>query len=396
MLHQLEVLLHEVALKVGSLNEAKKRFSAQLAPEFRIFDYLRTDEMGLSLCIASLLDPKGKHGQGTVFLDAFLTNFNSSLAWEMDTKSCHVVTEKQANGRRIDIYLEFPNGIIGIENKPWAGDQDNQLKDYATYINNAAGSRKWLLIYLCNSDPSENSITKIEREKLEMDGTFDRCDYDMLIDWLHACACKSRATVVRVFIEELAKFIRSDINGELDMSEENEVSNIILQPGNLAPAFHVFKAMDAVKRGLLIKFKSDLESSLAQHDMKLNWNLEGWRAYIGFNIQFEELPQNLNFRFQFEKTGMEGFFWGISRNDDNYHDPMLWKSINDLMAGFGSTKSSPHWPWYSEELPGYELITEMKNWWNNELPWIKISDGSLVMEINGLAVSVRAAFRNSK
>ena len=66
-MQEIEELLKDVAFKMGTLREARNRFSAQLAPEFSIFDYLRTDEMGLSKCIASLLDPKGTHGQGSVF-----------------------------------------------------------------------------------------------------------------------------------------------------------------------------------------------------------------------------------------------------------------------------------------------------------------------------------------
>jgi hypothetical protein len=319
------------------------------------------------------------------------------LAWANDAKECQVVTEKQANGmRRIDIYLEFSGGIIGIENKPWAGDQDNQLKDYAAYLKGIAGNKKWLLIYLSNSDPSENSITASERKSLETEGTFERFDYGKLVDWLQICACKSKAPVVRMFIEELAKFVRSDVSGELDMTEINEVCKVVLKPGNISPAFHIFKAMDAVKKELLSRFRGDLEHELESSDMKLDWNLEGWRAYIGFNIIIKGLPQYLNFRFQFEKTGMDGFLWGISRSDKNYHDPVLWTKVNNLMARFGSTKSSLHWPWYSEEFPGSGFSSEMKNWSNSETPWIKISDGSLVKEITKIAVQVQTAFVDAK
>lgn len=72
MTQQIEQLLSEVRFKIGTLREARNRFADQLVPEFRIFDYLRTDEMGLSRCIANLLNPKGEHGQGSIILDAFL------------------------------------------------------------------------------------------------------------------------------------------------------------------------------------------------------------------------------------------------------------------------------------------------------------------------------------
>lgn len=72
MQDQVNYLLNEVTFTTATLKEARNRFSDRLAPEFSIFDYLRTDEMGLSRCMASLPDPNGTHGQKGVFLELFL------------------------------------------------------------------------------------------------------------------------------------------------------------------------------------------------------------------------------------------------------------------------------------------------------------------------------------
>lgn len=395
MQQEINLLLDEVAFKIGTLREARKHFSDQLAPEFRIFDYLRTDEMGLSQCIASLLDPNEKHGQGGAFLESFLEKFCLATEWSTNTEHPLVTTEEQANGqRRIDIYLKFQNGsVIGIENKPWAGDQDQQLTDYAAYLKKSAGSKNWLLIYLSNYDPSENSIKKIEREELEKNGQYIRLSYAKIIEWLEICACKSKPLVVRIFIEELAKFIRMNINGELDMSEEKEINNVILKSSaSLSSAFQVFKAMEGVKKDLLKKFRHDLEVCLESHGLILDWDLDSWQAYKGFNIQFSERPQNLNLRFEFDRTSMYQFFWGIAKKNPQYNNPHVWKAINELMsAKFGSTKWSPHWPWYSD-LPDHEFCSEMKNWWVSDTPWKGILDGSLAIKISDLAVRVREVF----
>ena len=76
-------LLEEVRFKTTTLKEARNRFADRLAPEFSLFDYLRTDEMGLSRCIASLLDPMEKHGQKEIFLEAFLKL--SEINWQLYT-----------------------------------------------------------------------------------------------------------------------------------------------------------------------------------------------------------------------------------------------------------------------------------------------------------------------
>ncbi len=104
MHHQINLLIEQITFKIGTLKEARSRFADRLAPDFSIFDYLRTDEMGLSRCIADMLNPNGKHGQNEVFLEAFLKLLK--IDWPANTKTCSVELEKQANEqRRIDIYL---------------------------------------------------------------------------------------------------------------------------------------------------------------------------------------------------------------------------------------------------------------------------------------------------
>lgn len=175
--------------------------------------------MGLSRCIADLLNPNGKHGQKEVFLESFLKLLK--INWPANTKTCSIELEKQANGqRRIDIYLRFKNGeIIGIENKPWTGDQKNQLSEYASFIEKEVNGNKWLLIYLSNNEPSGNSGIKEMQEALENEGKFIQLSYSDVIEWLENCACQSKALVVRLFIDGLAKVIRRNINVELEMSE---------------------------------------------------------------------------------------------------------------------------------------------------------------------------------
>jgi len=399
MTQQIEKLLNDVKFKVETLRKAKDLFSDQLAPEFRIFDFLRTDEMGLSRCIACLLDPKGKHGQGSAFLEAFLEI--AKVDWVINSNGCTVYTEKQANGqRRIDIYLKFGNGNIGIENKPWAGDQENQLSDYAKHLEKDSGKYDWKLVYICNCDPNENSLDSETLNKLDNDGRFIRLDYETIIKWLEVCACESKASVVRIFIEELAKFIRTEINGDIDMSEEREVACIVLESTDaLGSAFQIFKVMGAVKKKLLKELHEALHAELKKEGLVLtDWGLESWpwRSYTGFNVQFGNMEQILHLRFQFDYTNLDGFCWGISRVSDKYHNAAVWEEIGELMSSnFTSGKTSSGWPWYSER--DNEFDAEMRHWSTSEKPWIMIKNEKMAPKITQLAVQVRDAFvKNGK
>lgn len=398
MQEQIKSLLKDVTFKVATLKEARERFADRLAPDFSIFDFLRTDEMGLSRCIASLLDPTEKHGQKAVFLELFL----EKIHWKGDTKIHSVSLEKQANGqRRIDIYLQFKSGeIIGIENKPWAGLQKNQLSDYASFIDREAGDKKWSLVYLSNNEPSDDGgIRKEKKEELESVGKFIQLRYSIIIEWLEDCACKSKALIVRLFIEELAKFIRININGELEMSEENEIKSLILaSPQNIESAFHVSLVMRSVKETLIRKFYGDLKEKVEAQGFELVWDeimSKGWNACAGFGVKFSR-EQNLYLRFEFVSSGLHSLFWGIRRESKFIkEDDDLWSKISVVMNnhfGSGSGRPSEWWPWWSW-IDKKEFSDAYRNWDSNETPWILINKGELAEKFVDLAVRVHAAFQ---
>ena len=398
MQEQIDLLLKEVTFKAAALNEARERFADRLAPDFSIFDYLRTDEIGLSRCIASLLDPTGKHGQKEVFLKLFLKKIN----WPEDTKIHSVSLEKQANGqRRIDIFLQFQNGdIIGIENKPWAGLQKNQLSDYASFIDRQASDKKWSLVYLSNNEPSDDGgIGKEKKEELESVGKFVQLRYSTIIEWLEDCACKSKALIVRLFIEELAKFIRMNINGELEMSEENEIKNLILEsPQNIESAFHVSLVMRSVKETLLKEFHDDLKEKVEAKDFVFVWDknmFRDWTANSGFGVKFSA-NQNLYLRFNFEGSGLNKLFWGIQReNGSIVKNDIIWSKVNEIMSvQFGSSKIEIWWPWWSWIDNNKAFGSVYGNWSSSALPWVLINKGKgeLAEKIVDLAIQVRGAF----
>ncbi len=394
-------MIEEVAFSIGTLREAKKRFSDRLAPEFSIFDYFRADEMALSSCIAGLLDPGGKHGQGSTFLQAFVEKICISPKWIQSHEYCEVFTEKQANGqRRIDVYLAFKDGLIGIENKPWAGDQERQLIDYAEYLKVSAKSENWLLLYLCNDEPSDESIPKSDRQRLEESGNFLSFNYQQLIDWLEICRAKTKSLNVQIFIEELIKFVRVNVNGELEMSEENEVcATILSSKEKLGSAFQIFKAIDGAKRELLSRFKDDLKSEFDSAGFHLVWDkdlITNWRSGVGFGVKFDE-RQNVYLRFDFESSGLNGLEWGLKRETESVAIGLEFANeIRVVMNAFdfGSGRSSNWWPWYTADLKK-GLNADIRNWNKDDLPWSMImdkGDGGLVKLIVKLAHRVNDAF----
>lgn len=71
----IEDLLTEFQIWYDLDLKAKQKYQAQLAPDFRLIDFLQRDENALSAYLSLLLDPLGRHGQGDVYLTKFLGLF---------------------------------------------------------------------------------------------------------------------------------------------------------------------------------------------------------------------------------------------------------------------------------------------------------------------------------
>ncbi len=99
----------------------------------------------ISRLISLLIKPDGIHGQQDKFLREFICgieehlqkyksdNREFELMKKLDFSKAKIMTEKRIDGgKKIDIYIEFesPKFAIGIENKPWAEEGEEQLSSY--------------------------------------------------------------------------------------------------------------------------------------------------------------------------------------------------------------------------------------------------------------------------
>ena len=156
----------ELAPRLETARVLDRELDRNLARKFNVLDYLRTNELGLSRIIADLLDPKGSHGQGVLFLQAFLEKlggFRETLRWP-DLHGTEVCCEEKITEGRIDVVvrIEGPGGethCLVLENKPYAHDQESQVERYLEHFGK---DDRFLLIYLSprGEGPSEVSVPK--------------------------------------------------------------------------------------------------------------------------------------------------------------------------------------------------------------------------------------------
>ncbi len=224
-----------LVFKYKIFREVKKQVDRYLASDFNLVGIMNPDEERISNIIALLLDPEGGHGQGKIFLAKFLEmlskNFQERLPGKLEDLekliSCRVRVEREVEAQgRLDIKVRFlanekPYFVVGIENKPWAGDQMKQLKRYSESLKDEMDN-DFVLLFISGDGrlPSEYSISNGERRSLERDGKLLCSGYrSFLLPWLEACYKECESEKVRWFLKDFANWILD--NFEVGVSNEN-------------------------------------------------------------------------------------------------------------------------------------------------------------------------------
>ena len=177
---------------------------------FNVFAYVRPNENGLSDILADLLDPRGTHGQGDAFLR--LLEKELDVTFPADCKAVKVDREEMTtyisnSRRRIDIVLDFGAFGVGIENKPWAGEQPDQVKEYFSHLGGRY-SQGFVLIYLSGDGQPPPSVAIEELIRRERQNEFRLLAYRTgFVDWIRGCIDLCQAESFRWFLRDFLSYV---------------------------------------------------------------------------------------------------------------------------------------------------------------------------------------------
>ena len=368
--------------KLQNYRDTKQHLDRFLSTDFNVFKWTTPDEMHLSTIIAGMLDPNHPnrpHGQQRMFLDAFLRRINRCdlLSKHVDIRCEYTFRNQNDKGGRIDILCDFGDFGIGIENKPRAGDQDEQLRKYHDYLKKRYNDQ-FCLIYLTpdGTEPSKESIEPEERDTLMADGHLLLISYcDFILNWLRECHQRCESDKFRWFLHDLIDYIDHKM-GSGTMSYSNETTIILNHAlesqNNLKMALAVHSAYGSHhKRDQLLwevikKFKNELKRCLQIHLDMSQYEF----TYKSDNKEFGTLcpsPEEYT-TFGFGKNswrrqygiGIEyhsgTIIWGLWKP---YKVPFL-NSLNEAIDNeiLQDGNRSDSWEWFisSPELTNEELI----------------------------------------
>lgn len=199
---------------------AQAELDRRAATRFSLFDFFNERETDLSRVFGGLLDPDGTHGQGDRFLRLFLNEVRKVLDGDVhggfpagNLRDSRVYLEYRTDeDRSIDIVVRAPGDTwIGIENKPWAREQPNQVSDYLEYLQGKADPDAWV-IYLSGdgvepeTGPPVGSKDRMRCPTLPYRGA-ERSS-PSLENWVEKCRAECEAERVRWFLTDLLEYIQ--------------------------------------------------------------------------------------------------------------------------------------------------------------------------------------------
>lgn len=210
MEQDLRNFFHALQTLLRLVEEPQRRFEARYAPRFNPLDLIER-ERSLAEMLALLLDPQREHGQGRLFLDAFLDCLvrpNDGLDPPPLAGEVKVETEKTIDGaRRLDILVSSsrpPGSALAIEVKVRAGEQRQQLEDYLDWLRRSFQHSTLVFVAPEWREPS------IKEGVVKLPWTVEASDKTgSIVGWLTLCRERCRAERVRWFLDMLIERVET-------------------------------------------------------------------------------------------------------------------------------------------------------------------------------------------
>ena len=296
---------------------------------FSVLDIETKENKTHSAFLAELLNPKGSHKKGAIFLNHFLTEIShqnnlklrksnanflttekTSVKIEKfigDVKLYEDITEKhKSSGGRIDIYLkDTTNNIISLENKIHAKDQKAQIQ---RYYNHKKSKNIVYYLTLMGEEPHNNSKLNLESNK-----DFFNISYKTdIVKWLELCLKEvPNFTSLREAINQYILLIKK-LTNTLDMEAQEELFDTMADYLNESKI--IADNYNALVDSIRDKFRNDLKKALEEKFKEIKYTSKYQVAFGSpVNKYYSQLwiefrgKVNHQFRYGIESFSGRGF-----------------------------------------------------------------------------------------
>ena len=347
-------------------NKVKER-RARGIHDYNIFDVLEAKEIKHSKFIASLLDPKGLHYQGDLFLNKFIEVCGID-DFGLDTLNSQVYREY----KNIDIYITDGNKHIIIENKRWTGDHNEQVARYIKTIDEQNKDElseiyeRILVLYLTPFDyviEKLGGIDEVGKDYLKLGQNqvaFRHISYENeILKWLNAIKAEIiNLTDLNVLISQYEKAVKK-LTNQGEKMENNLIIEQIKKNYKLCATIH--NEFENAKINLLNELFSKVTKTLKETIKTDDWEIEFHEiteiaTYTKFFYtklkEYKEKNHDGNYIYYCieSQNGYNNIIFGIVRSNEKM-DKLNNDCFRDIVQESNYCKSkrwksSEWWAWY--------------------------------------------------
>lgn len=272
MVEQKVQRVESVLKQIRELKEDDEKAAKATGKNFNVFSLpgFGYNELDHSAFLANLLNPKGTHSQGAVFLRHFLKQLDS---FDYENPEDFKVAREAYVGvyGQIDILLEKEDACVIIENKIKNDpkDQDRQLERYYKYAKKERGlqDEQIKLIYLTPYDgiePREISLSREDRQRyLDIKLLILMSYKSHILKWLEDCLKEvAKIAPIREVLFQYQVLVKGlsgqPINKELTM----KISDILIENYDLISELE--SSISEAKKSMQDKFWKELKKKITK------------------------------------------------------------------------------------------------------------------------------------
>ena len=348
--------IDSILKQLKTLNEQYEKYVLKKGEKFNVFSIIGRQHYEVqthSAFIAELLNPKGSHGQGSVFLELFLnlekigseygglSNYEDFKVY----KEFHIKSDDSDNTGIIDILLRSRSNdkSIAVENKIYASDQPKQLYRYYKHTESPV-----IYLTLDGSEPGEYTLGD-----LTVDNVICLSYADDIAAWLNTCMKEvPLLPQIREILHQYQILVKTLTGQPIDWRYTMEIANIFFEGDNCKLIPTLENSILEFKVQLQLKFWEELENKMKEKKFELCKNIiyENFKDYerqqTESTIRTIYRSRRPNNRWYGKTFSNPHFEQQLTKravrieidNNDQGHDFILWGFV---LLQFGDNEQNP-------------------------------------------------------
>jgi hypothetical protein len=367
-MHEIPNLLREVnwTIKNNKIEVAKNDDSFNM---FRICGVNHYENTHSSI-LAELLDPNGSHQMGHKFFEAFISLLIKSELlspeYTFSYQDVNVQREYPTKFGRLDILItNSDSDAILLENKIYAGEQNEQLKRYHTFgVSKFRNHFKLIYLTLFGDESYQEGLMKSDYIQVSY--------HEIILQWLERCIeIAVRSPIVRETLIQYSNHLKNLTNQNSTSIMDKKLLQELSQPKNLDAVFVIAENINNIQNEIInTVFFKHLEELCDELNIELLTERGEYvnASWAGFHFS---VPSWKNYKIftEFSARGLRNLIIGIAPKNDQVDTTALPEIKNRLGGGnarLGYYKFPKYQNWKSEAMKAI-INGEMKSLLKREI-----------------------------